>query len=308
MARGWTGVPAGAVGADSDAGAVYGLHDFSMAEFDRRGDEISMGGLTWVEMLSSVVFSAMCAMAGALVLMQRMAAICREERPYGLPGGHANLIGAIVGGVAGLGIAVLCIYYYLFVVVGAGWIAWAGRSSYVLVLAASAGHLVVMIHIWIRLDAEERDNRKQGKGPQEATLSLYRSTALDDLLRGGAEYADLKARDDELVDELVGVFGERLLVGQRALSRIPFYGYLGTVCGILLMAQELTGLEEATGTFRVLRDMAGGLVLAFQTTLVALLAYLPLRKVLDLLLTRMTRLERAWLTLRDKPLEGRDGR
>ncbi len=266
-----------------------------------------MGGLTWVEMLSSVLFSAVCAMAGALVLMQRMAAVCREERRYGLPHGHANLIGAIVGGVAGLGIAALCIYYYLFAGDGAGWIAWVGRSSYALVLAASAGHLVVLIHIWIRLDTEERDHRKQGKGAQEATLSLHRRTALDDLLRSTAAYADLKARDDEAVDGLVGVFGERLLVGQRALSRVPFYGYLGTVCGILLMAQELTGLDEATETFRVLRNMAGGLVLAFQTTLVALLAYLPLRKAFDVLLARMAVLERRWLTLRDEALEGRDG-
>ncbi|MDP6039621.1 MAG: MotA/TolQ/ExbB proton channel family protein, partial [Candidatus Latescibacteria bacterium] len=79
----------------------------------------------------------------------------------------------------------------------------------------------------------------------------------------------------------------------------------GTVCGILLMAQELTRLDEATETFKVLRDMAGGLVLAFQTTLVALLAYLPLRKAYDVLLNRISDLERKWLAMREAALEGR---
>ena len=73
------------------------------------------------------------------------------------------------------------------------------------------------------------------------------------------------------------------------------------------MARELSGLDEATETFQVLRDMAGGLVLAFQTTLVALLAYLPLRKGMDLLMNRVAALERSWLGLRDSEVvEGTD--
>ena len=58
--------------------------------------------------------------------------------------------------------------------------------------------------------------------------------------------------------------------------------------------------DEATESFKVLRDMADGLVLAFQTTLVALLVYLPLRKGADMLLTRLGQVERAWLAMRDK--------
>ena len=139
-------------------------------------------------------------------------------------------------------------------------------------------------------------------------MSLRRRAALKDLLRTGPSYADFRAQDDEVVAELLGVFGERLLAGQRALSRIPFYGYLGTVCGILLMAEKLTYLDEATESFRVLRDMAGGLALAFQTTLVALLAYLPLRKGVDVLLSRTAALERSWLALRDGAQERRAGR
>ena len=259
-----------------------------------------MGELNLLEMLSSVAFAALCAMSGALILMQRMAAICTDESRQDLPPGNAGLIGAAVGGLAGLSIGAIYIYYYLLVSGSGGWIVWVGRSSYALVLAASAGHLAVLIHIWKRLDAEERDLKSRGQGPQEATLSLRRRTALDETLRATTSYADLRARDDEAVEGLVAVFGERLLMGQRALNRVPFYGYLGTVCGILLMAQELTQLNEATETFRVLRDMAGGLVLAFETTLVALLAYLPLRKAFDVLLGRMAALERAWLGLREE--------
>ena len=145
------------------------------------------------------------------------------------------------------------------------------------------------------------DGRIVARGATEPPGGVHAErTALDEALRTHPSYADLRARDDEAVETLVAVFGERLLMGQRALNRVPFYGYLGTVCGILLMAQELTHLDEATETFRVLRDMAGGLVLAFQTTLVALLAYLPLRKAFDLLLTRVADLERSWLALREE--------
>ena len=258
--------------------------------------------LSWMEGLSSIVLMAVSAMAGALVMMRRMDEICSSESRYGLSRGNADLIGATVGGFAGLGITILIIYYYFFSPPGSGWVQWIGRSSYVLILSASAGHLVVLLHVWIRLNSEDKALRIPG--PTKGTLSRERRAALDRSIRSGTRYADLKVRDDETVAELMEVFGERLLSGQRVLNRIPFYGYLGTVCGILMMAQELTKLNEATETFQVLRDMAGGLVLAFKTTLVALLAYLPLRKGFDiLLLKRMAALERAWLTMRDDAIE-----
>ena len=260
-------------------------------------------GLSWIEMLSAVLFAAVCAMAGALVMMRRMEVICRAERRYGLPGGNASLIGAAVGGVTGMGVAVLGIYYYLVSGDGGGWILWVGRSSYVLILTASAYHVTVLVHTWMRLDAEDRE-RRGNRRAQEGTLSFRRRKALSQLRQSGYDYGDLRGRDDEAVEELIGVLGERLLTGQRALNRIPFYGYLGTVCGILLMAQHLTRLNEATETFMVLRNMAQGLVLAFQTTLVALLAYLPLRKAFDVLMIRMADLERFWLAWRDEALGG----
>ena len=107
-------------------------------------------------------------------------------------------------------------------------------------------------------------------------------------------------RDDGALEELVGVLGTPLLNARNDLSRIPFYGYLGTVCGILLMAQQLGFINEATETFKVLSSMASGLVLAFQTTLVALLAFLPLRKATDYLIRRLGRLEEMWLQARDE--------
>ncbi|MCZ6633604.1 MAG: MotA/TolQ/ExbB proton channel family protein [bacterium] len=256
-----------------------------------------MGGLNWVEMVSAILFVAVCAMAGTLLLMQRMEAIVRAERAYGLPAGHGGVIGGVIGGLAGFGVAFVGIYYYLFAEPGGGTVLWVGRFSYVLILSASAAHLTVLVHLWMRLDAEEEALLSE-KG-KDGTLTVHRQSGLEVLRKSRDSYADVRARDDDAMEELMGVFGERLLTGQRALGRIPFYGYLGTVCGILLMAEHLTRLDEATETFRVLRNMAGGLVLAFQTTLVSLLAYLPLRKTFDVLMNRMADLERRWLAMRD---------
>jgi biopolymer transport protein ExbB/TolQ len=264
-----------------------------------------MSGLHGVEVLSSVLFWAVCAMAGALILMQRMDSVCRYEKQFGLSAEAFNIIGAVFGGLAGAGVAGITIYFYLFSQTSVGWVEWTGRSAYVLILAASAAHLLILVHLWLRLDVEDQALMESDVKKQADTLTMLRKQQVDIIRQSRENYADLKARDDEALDELLSVFGERLFSGQRALSRIPFYGYLGTVCGILLMAEDLTRLDAATETFKVLRDMAGGLVLAFQTTLVALLAYLPLRKVYDILLNRISALERKWLAMREDALEGR---
>ena len=246
-------------------------------------------------------------MAGALILIQRMDAICSHERQYGLSDDHGNLIGAIAGGLAGAGVAGVVIHYYLFVPSGAGWVEWIGRFSYVLILAGSLTHLMLLAHLWLRVDREDRALMADDLKSQENSLTMLRAVQINALRESRDGYADLKARDDEAMDDLMVVFADRLFAGQRALTRIPFYGYLGTVCGILLMAEGLTNLDEATETFKVLRDMAGGLVLAFQTTLVALLAYLPLRKIYDVLMGRIADLERKWLAMREAALGGRRG-
>ncbi len=260
-----------------------------------------MASLAWFEILITVVFVSVCAMAGALTLIQEMVSICREELRYGLPANRARLTSGVLGGLAGFGIAALGIYYYMYVALPESWIEWVGRSAYALIIAASTAHLSVIVHIWMRIRVEEEALRGAPSAPQPPTLLSRRRAGLKDLRQETHAYTDLKARDDELVTDLIGVIGERLLLGHRALSRIPFYGYLGTVCGILLMAQELSRLDEATETFKVLRDMADGLTLAFTTTLIALMAYLPLRKCIDILLGRIGALERAWLALRDDP-------
>lgn len=246
-------------------------------------------------------------MAGALILMQRMDMICNYEKQYGLPEDHGNVIGAVAGGLAGAGVAGIVIYFYLFVPGRAGWVEWIGRLSYIFILAASLTHIMFLVHIWLRLDREDQALIGDDKKNQKNTLTMLRMQHVDGIRQSRDGYADLKARDDESLDELMVVLGDRLLTGQRGLARIPFYGYLGTVCGILLMAEGLTNLDEATETFKVLRDMAGGLVLAFQTTLVALLTYLPLRKAYDVLMGRMAELERKWLAMREAALEGRQG-
>ena len=175
-----------------------------------------MYGLHWAEALSLVLFWVVCAIAGALILMQRLNAICRYEKQFGLP--ESNWPGAIIGGLSGAGMAGVGIYFYFFAPAAAGWVEWTGRSAYVLVLGSSAAHLVAFIHYWRRLEAE---------GTEAGHLTALRQEQVAKLRQSRENYADLKARDDEAVDELLAVFGERLLSGQRALSRIPFYGYLG---------------------------------------------------------------------------------
>ena len=264
-----------------------------------------MGGLNGVEMVSAVLFWAVCAMAGALILMQKIETICRYEKQYGLPEKHANWIGAFVGGLSGAGVAGIGIYYYLFSPKASGWVEWTGRFSYVLILAASAGHVIILIHLWLRLNAEDRALIGDRDKALNGTLSRLRRQQIHAIRQHQEGYADLKARDEDTLEELLSVFGEKIMSGVRALSRIPFYGYLGTVCGILMMSEELTQLNEATESFKVLRDMAGGLVLAFQTTLIALLSYLPLRKMYDALINRMGELERKWLVMREDAMDGR---
>jgi biopolymer transport protein ExbB/TolQ len=264
--------------------------------------------VNWIETVVSVVLSGSCAVVGAMSLMQRAEMLGKEDSHYGLVRGQATSVAAIVGGLAGLGVGVLFVYFYFLAPPASGWVEWTGRASYALIVAASSGHLFALIHIWMRLIDEQEDLRGEsgveGK-PQKPTLSFRRRKEFKAFQEFGYDAVALRSRDDELVEELIGVVGDRLIAGQRALSRLPFYGYLGTVCGILLMADELTNLSEATESFKVLRDMAGGLVLAFQTTLVALLAYLPLRKGFDSMMSKTAQIERAWLTWRDGEIEGR---
>ena len=65
------------------------------------------------------------------------------------------------------------------------------------------------------------------------------------------------------------------------------------------MGAGASTIDEATQTFKALSAMADGLVLAFKTTLVGLLAYLPLRKVADYLQLRLAMQEDAWTRARE---------
>ena len=50
------------------------------------GENELMYGLHWSESLSLVLFWVVCAIAGALILMQRLSTICRYEKQFGLSG------------------------------------------------------------------------------------------------------------------------------------------------------------------------------------------------------------------------------
>ena len=258
-----------------------------------------MAPVNWVSVLVSVLLLLASAASGSLLLLYRAQRLRIRERAYGLETRYLRQIGAGVGAATGLAVGAL-ILYFTVQTNRFDAIEWVGRSSYLLVAGAAGGHIFVLVYAAIHIVQEERA-WKNGRGsPGEATLGRRRLEQLKTLSREHRHYIDLKSRDDEVVDDLTGVLGGPLMNTRHDLARIPFYGYLGTVCGILLMAQELGHISEATETFKVLSSMAKGLVLAFQTTLVALLAFLPLRKVTDYLMRRLGSIEEEWTKARDE--------
>ncbi len=247
----------------------------------------------WLTVLLGVLLVAACSVTGSVLLLFRARRLGAWERGYSVSTPHLPRIATAIGALAGVIIGVLILYFaedsHRF-----NLIEWIGRGSYLLVAGASSGHILILLRTGLHLVREEKAWNAGTDRAQGGTLSHRRIRQLQSLRRTHRHYIDLKTRDDQVVDELVGVIGTPLMNTRHDLSRIPFYGYLGTVCGILLMAEEIGHINEATETFKVLRSMARGLVLAFQTTLVALLAFLPLRKAADYLIRRVGRLEEAW--------------
>ena len=253
----------------------------------------------WVTVLTGVLLVAACAVTGSIALLFRARGLAALEQGFGVVTPHLRRLATAIGGVAGVVIGLLVLYFAEdsdhF-----NLIEWIGRGSYLLVAGASAGHLLILVRTALHLVREEKAWGANGDGAGAGTLGKRRIQQLQALRRTHKHYIDLKTRDAQVVDELVSIIGTPLMNTRQDLSRIPFYGYLGTVCGILLMAEELGRINEATEAFKVLISMAGGLVLAFKTTLVALLAFLPLRKASDYLIRRVGALEEAW----NRALEG----
>lgn len=243
-----------------------------------------------------VLFVIAGAVSGSLGQMQRARRLHRRDKEYGLRVEHLRYISGGLGGVAGVVIGGL-FAYYLSLNQRVDLITWVGRLSYMLIALSVSGHLLTLIHMALHLYREEN---ALAKGLfNESSLSAYRLKSLDLGREENRHYIDFKSKDEEVLDRLVGFFAEPLLNARRDMARIPLYGYLGTVCGILLMAQELGQIDEASETFSVLSSMADGLALAFKTTLVALLSYLPLRKVVDYMLQRVANIEIAWRRMRE---------
>jgi biopolymer transport protein ExbB/TolQ len=265
------------------------------------------GDMSGLAITAAILLLLACGASGSFALLYRARRIREREAAYGIATPHLQHIGTALGLVGGLIVGGL-VLYFLQGTSRFSVIEWVGRSSYMLVAGAAAGHLLILVRTTLQLLKEEEGWVNRGtKRPVQGTLGSRRLAALQRLRRQHKHYVDLKGRDEQLLDELVGVLGTPLLNMRSDLSRIPFYGYLGTVCGILLMAEELGRINEATETFRVLSAMATGLVLAFQTTLVALLTFLPLRKLTDYLIRRLGRVEDAWTLARDEVRGGGGG-
>ena len=253
---------------------------------DLLNDELILGSSILLVLASGVTVSCLHLRWARRMRRRDQAYSLNVPRLQYLASGMGLLTGSIVGALAA---------YYLFInPQPASVFAWIGRFSYILIAWAAGAHLLSLAHISLHLRREERAWERRG-GPGPNTLGCQRMEQLAELQRQPGNYSDRKSRDEELVDELVGFLGDPLTHVRRDLVRIPLYGYLGTVCGILLTAQELSQINEATQTFKALSAMAEGLVLAFKTTLVGLLAYLPLRKIVDRLVQRVARQEDAWV-------------
>ena len=248
-----------------------------------------------------LVSSILLVLAGGVSVsgwhLHRTRHLRQRDQTHALNAPHLLYLASLIGLLAGLVIGALAAYYLFINPQSASVFAWIGRCSYVLIAWSAGGHLLSLAHIHLHLRREERAWARRGS-PSPNTLGRKRVEQLEELQHQAANYSELKSRDEELVDQLVGFLGDPLTHVRHGLTRIPFYGYLGTVCGILLTAQELSQIDEATQTFKALSAMAEGLVLAFKTTLVGLLAYLPLRKIADYLVQRLAQQEDAWVRLR----------
>ena len=260
---------------------------------DFLNDELVLG--------SSILLTLAGGVSVSCLHMRRARRMRRHDAAYSLNLPRLQYLASSIGLLTGLIVGALAAYYLFINPQPASAFAWIGRFSYVLITWSAGGHLLSLAHISSHLRREERAWARRG-GPGPNTLGRQRMEQLAELQRQSASYGDLKSRDEELVDGLVGFLGDPLTHVRRDLTRIPLYGYLGTVCGILLTAQELSQIDEATQTFKALSAMAEGLVLAFKTTLVGLLAYLPLRKIADYLVQRLARQEDAWVRERNRKL------
>ena len=254
--------------------------------------------MNWLTVAVGVLLLLASGVSGSLVMLYRARKMHRLEQGYGVSTPYLRHIAGGIGAVVGVIIGGIAVYFFSLNRQGPV-IEWIGRFSYVLVTAASGAHLLGLIHTALHLDREEKAWRQQ-RGPGSHTLGRLRVEALRGLRAHHPHHLDLKSRDDVILAELAGVLGRSLMQARQSLSRLPFYGYLGTICGILLMAEELSRINEASETFKVLSSMAQGLALAFRTTLVALLAYLPLRKASDYLAQRVEALEDSWIRYRDQ--------
>lgn len=251
-----------------------------------------MNGLS---ILVAVLFTVACGATGGVLFLWRARRLRGTESKYGIATPRLPHMAVLCGVVTGAILGFLTLYFANY----AGRfhpVEWIGRASYLLVVASVGTQLFTLLRLLLLILHEEKT---WGPKPAADTLGARRMEGLRELQTRFRHYIDLKTRDDELLEEMTGVLGTPLLNARRDQARLPFYGYLGTVAGILLMAEELGRINEATETFKVLASMATGLVLAFQTTLVALVAFLPLRKAADHLVQRLGAIEARWLAARE---------
>ncbi len=246
---------------------------------------------------AGILFILACGLSASWLMLLYGRKLQTHDQVYGISHERMQYWAAGIGVLVGLSIGGLLLFF-IDQSKNFNIVEWLGRCSYFLIIGAAGTHALVLVRTGMYLLREKQAGVQNPRAVPDGTVGYLRRQDLERLRRQGNDFLEFKERDDERVEELIGVLANPLLQVRRNLSRIPFYGYLGTVCGILLMAFELGKIDEAAQTFKVLSSMANGLVLAFQTTLVALLTYLPLRKIADWQLQSLAHLEDAWLSWR----------
>ena len=125
---------------------------------------------------AAVLLMLACGATGGLALIFRARRMRQREAAYGIDTRHLQHIATGLGVTAGLIIGGL-VLFFLQDTARFNTIEWIGRSSYMLVTAATAGHLLILARTILHLLKEE-EAWFGAKRPADGTLGARRMSAL----------------------------------------------------------------------------------------------------------------------------------
>ena len=137
--------------------------------------------------------------SGSFYMLYRARQIRLGEKAYGISTPYLKHIAGTVGAVTGLIIGGI-ILYFLALNQRSSLVEWVGRFSYVLITAASGGHVLTLVTVGLHLWREEQAWGRRND-PGSGTLGSRRVQAFRRLRRQYENYVDLKERDTIVLDE-----------------------------------------------------------------------------------------------------------